>query len=157
ARKAVSSMLEVAPDDLEFRDGEVRVKGVPQMKRTLGEIAHALSGVPGFALPGNIAPGLAAATDFQPPALTYSNGTHVVEAEVDPETGGVRLTRYVVVHDCGRMINPMISIETIEEFTSMSQSCCRHALASATWCATTVTQMRARDVGPQTEVENPQR
>jgi carbon-monoxide dehydrogenase large subunit len=108
ARKAVSSMLEVAPDDLELRDGEVRVKGVPQMKRTLGEVAHALSGVPGFALPSNIAPGLAAATDFQPPALTYSNGTHVVEAEVDPETGSVRLTRYVVVHDCGRMINPMM-------------------------------------------------
>ena len=108
ARRAVSTMLEVAPDDLELRDGEVRVKGVPQMKRTLGEVAHALSGVPGFALPGNIAPGLAAATDFQPPALTYSNGTHVVEAEVDPETGGVRLTRYVVVHDCGRMINPMM-------------------------------------------------
>jgi aerobic carbon-monoxide dehydrogenase large subunit len=108
ARRAVSTMLEVAPDDLELRGGEVRVKGVPQMKRTLGEVAHALSGVPGFALPGNIAPGLAAATDFQPPALTYSNGTHVVEAEVDPETGGVRLTRYVVVHDCGRMINPMM-------------------------------------------------
>jgi aerobic carbon-monoxide dehydrogenase large subunit len=108
ARKAVSTMLEVAPDDLELRDGEVRIKGVPQMKRTLGEVAHALSGVPGFALPGNIAPGLAAATDFQPPALTYSNGTHVVEAEVDHETGSVRLTRYVVVHDCGRMINPMM-------------------------------------------------
>src|SRR5262249_47780496 len=108
ARKAVSSMLEGAPDDLELRDGEVRVKGVPQMKRTLGEVAHALSGVPGFALPGSIAPGLAATTDFQPPALTYSNGTHVVEAEVDPETGSVRLTRYVVVHDCGRVINPMM-------------------------------------------------
>ncbi|MEA2945369.1 MAG: aerobic carbon-monoxide dehydrogenase large subunit, partial [Alphaproteobacteria bacterium] len=43
-----------------------------------------------------------------PPALTYTNGTHVVEAEVDAETGGVRLTRYVIVHDCGRMINPMM-------------------------------------------------
>jgi aerobic carbon-monoxide dehydrogenase large subunit len=108
ARKAVSTMLEVSADDLELANGEVRVKGVPQLKRTLAEVAHALSGVPGFALPGNIAPGLAAATDFQPPALTYTNGTHVVEAEVEIETGGVRLTRYVVVHDCGRMINPMM-------------------------------------------------
>jgi aerobic carbon-monoxide dehydrogenase large subunit len=108
ACKAVSTMLEVAADDLELVDGEVRVKGVPRLKRTLAEVAHALSGVPGFALPGNIAPGLAAATDFQPPALTYTNGTHVVEAEVEIETGGVRLTRYVVVHDCGRMINPMM-------------------------------------------------
>src|SRR4029077_705590 len=94
--------------DLELIDGEVRLKGVPQMKRTLAEVAHALSGVPGFALPGNMAPGLAAAADFQPPALTYTNGAHVVEAEVDGETGGVRLTRYVIVHDCGRMINPMM-------------------------------------------------
>jgi aerobic carbon-monoxide dehydrogenase large subunit len=108
ARKVVSAMLEVSADDLELVNGEIRVKGVPQMKRTLAEVAHALSGVPGFALPGNISPGLAAATDFQPPALTYTNGTHVVEAEVEPETGAVRLTRYVVVHDCGRMINPMM-------------------------------------------------
>jgi carbon-monoxide dehydrogenase large subunit len=108
ARRAVSTMLEVAADDLELIDGEVRLKGVPQMKRTLAEVAHALSGVPGFALPGNMAPGLAAAADFQPPALTYTNGAHVVEAEVDGETGGVRLTRYVIVHDCGRMINPMM-------------------------------------------------
>jgi aerobic carbon-monoxide dehydrogenase large subunit len=108
ARRAVSTMLEVAADDLELIDGEVRLKGVPQMKRTLAEVAHALSGVPGFALPGNMAPGLAAAADFQPPALTYTNCAHVVEAEVDGETGGVRLTRYVIVHDCGRMINPMM-------------------------------------------------
>jgi carbon-monoxide dehydrogenase large subunit len=108
ARQAASTMLEVAADDLELVDGEVRLKGVPQMKRTLAEVAHALSGVPGFALPGNMAPGLAAAADFQPPALTYTNGAHVVEAEVDGETGGVRLTRYVIVHDCGRMINPMM-------------------------------------------------
>jgi carbon-monoxide dehydrogenase large subunit len=40
--------------------------------------------------------------------MTYTNGSHVVEAEVDPETGQVRLMRYVVVHDCGRMINPMM-------------------------------------------------
>jgi aerobic carbon-monoxide dehydrogenase large subunit len=108
ARQAVATMLECAADDLELLGGEVRLKGVPQMKRTLAEVAHALSGVPGFALPGNLLPGLAAACDFQPPALTYTNGTHVVEAEVDAETGGVRLTRYVIVHDCGRMINPMM-------------------------------------------------
>ena len=74
----------------------------------LAEIAHALAGVPGFALPGGLPPGLAAAVDFEPPALTYTNGTHVVEAEVDPDTGRGALLRYVVVHDCGRVINPMM-------------------------------------------------
>ena len=82
--------------------------GVPDLKRSIAEIAHALSGVPGYALPGGLPPGLAAAVDFEPPSMTYTNGTHVVEAEVDPATGAVRLIRYVVVHDCGRVINPMM-------------------------------------------------
>ncbi len=103
-----AALMEAAADDMELVGGEVRVKGVPGMKRSIAEIAHALSGVPGFALPGGLAPGLAAAVDFEPPSMTYTNGTHVVEAEVDPATGAVRLNRYVVVHDCGRIINPMM-------------------------------------------------
>ncbi|HUF81330.1 MAG TPA: xanthine dehydrogenase family protein molybdopterin-binding subunit [Burkholderiales bacterium] len=108
ARQAAAILLEVMPGDLELVDGSVRVKAAPEKKRLLGEIALALGGVPGFALPGGLPPGLAAAVDFEPAALTYTNGTHVVEAEVDIETGAVRLNRYVVVHDCGRIINPMI-------------------------------------------------
>jgi len=107
ARQAAATMLEVAPDDLELSGGVVRVKGA-DLKRTLGQIANALSGVAGFPLPASIKPGLDAAVDFAPPAITYTNGSHVVEVEVDPETGAVKLTRYVVVHDCGRMINPML-------------------------------------------------
>jgi carbon-monoxide dehydrogenase large subunit len=107
ARQAAAAMLEVAPDDLELVDGLVRVKGA-DLKRTLGQLAHTLSGVAGFALPANITPGLSASVDYQPPAITYTNGSHVVEVEVDSETGIVRLLRYVVVHDCGRMINPMM-------------------------------------------------
>src|SRR6185503_4065504 len=102
AKLVASAMLEVAPDDLEIVDGEVRVRGVPGMKKSLGEIAHALSGVAGFSLPAGVTPGLAASNDFVPPAITYTNGTHICEVEVDPETGHVRLTRYIVVHDCGR-------------------------------------------------------
>jgi aerobic carbon-monoxide dehydrogenase large subunit len=107
-KKTAAALLEVSPDDVELAGGAAQVKGVPGMKRTIAEIAHALSGVPGFALPGGLAPGLAASVDYEPASMTYTNGTHVVEAEVDPATGMVRLNRYVVVHDCGRIINPMM-------------------------------------------------
>jgi len=107
-KQTAATLLEASADDMELVGGVVRVKGVPGMKRSIAEIAHALSGVPGFALPGGLPPGLAAAVDFEPSSMTYTNGTHVVEAEVDPVTGAVRLNRYVVVHDCGRIINPMM-------------------------------------------------
>jgi carbon-monoxide dehydrogenase large subunit len=107
-KQAGASLMEAATEDMELAEGAVRVKGVPGMKRSIADIAHALAGVPGFALPGGLPPGLAATVDFEPPSLTYTNGTHVVEAEVDPATGAVRLVRYVVVHDCGRVINPMM-------------------------------------------------
>jgi len=107
-RKAAAAMLEVAPEDLELVDGMVRVKGVPEMKRSLAEIARVFNGVPGFALPGKLPPGLDATVELEAYGLTYTNGAHAVEAEVDIETGAVRLNRYVVIHDCGRVINPMI-------------------------------------------------
>jgi len=107
-KQTAATLLEASADDMELVGGVVHVKGVPGMKRSIAEIAHALSGMPGFALPGGLPPGLAAAVDFEPSSMTYTNGTHVVEAEVDPVTGAVRLNRYVVVHDCGRIINPMM-------------------------------------------------
>jgi carbon-monoxide dehydrogenase large subunit len=108
AIKAAAEMLEASAEDLELKDGAVQVKGVPQMRKTLAQIAHAIGGAPGFALPTGVTPGLAAAIDFPAPALTYCNGTHICEAEVDPETGMIRPIRYIVVHDSGRIINPMI-------------------------------------------------
>src|SRR4029079_15300131 len=71
-------------------------------------IAQGLSGVPGMALPGGMAPGLAASVDFEPQAMSYCNGAHVCEVEVDIATAHVAILRYVVLHDCGRMINPLL-------------------------------------------------
>ena len=59
-------------------------------------------------MPKGIDPGLEAATNFVPDALTYSNGVHAVEVEVDPGTGEVTFLNYVVVSDCGTLINPMM-------------------------------------------------
>ena len=108
AIKAAAELMEASAGDLELVDGAVRVKGVPQMNRSLGEIARVIGGVPGAAILKGVTPGLAAAIDFPSPALTYCNGTHCCEVEVDAETGAVHIIRYVLVHDAGRIINPMI-------------------------------------------------
>jgi aerobic carbon-monoxide dehydrogenase large subunit len=107
-KDAAAAMLNIAAEDIELLGGEARAKFMQGQVLTLGEIARSLSGVPGLALPGNLPPGLAASIDYQPQAMAYNNGAHVCEVEVDAETGQVALSRYVVVHDCGTMINPMM-------------------------------------------------
>jgi carbon-monoxide dehydrogenase large subunit len=64
--------------------------------------------MPGYAMPGGLSPGLEATSYFLPSQSTYCNGTHVAEVEVDPETGAVRIVRYTVAHDSGRLINPLV-------------------------------------------------
>jgi carbon-monoxide dehydrogenase large subunit len=55
-----------------------------------------------------LAPGLEHTAHFTPEQAVYSNGSHVAEVEVDIETGDVKIKRYTVAHDCGRVINPMV-------------------------------------------------
>ena len=108
ALAVAAHLLEASPDDLEMRDGRIEVAGVPGSGVTLRMVAEAVSGVPGYSLPGNFEPGLESMQNFIPPALTYGMGCHAVELEVDIGTCGVRILRYVVVNDSGRVINPMI-------------------------------------------------
>ena len=105
---AGEQMLEAAPDDLELADGAVRLKAAPEKAVPFADIARGLRGQPGYAIPPALTPGLEATVNWKTPAMTYCNGAHVAELEVDPLTGGVSLYRYVVVHDCGRMVNPRI-------------------------------------------------
>ncbi len=108
ALKVAAHLLEVSASDLELRDGRVEIAGAPGSGLTLREVAEAVSGVPGFAMPGKFEPGLESMQSFLPSALTYGGGCHAVELEVDIETCGVRILRYVMVNDPGRVINPMI-------------------------------------------------
>jgi carbon-monoxide dehydrogenase large subunit len=103
---AAAVLLETAPDKLEIRDGMVGEPG-KNIAISLSEIADSLAGAPGYKMPDGIAPGLEAAVNFETSALTYGIGVHAVELEVDRNTGGVKLHNYVVVNDCGRIINPM--------------------------------------------------
>jgi carbon-monoxide dehydrogenase large subunit len=108
ARKLASHLLEAAEEDLEIADGEIRVVGAPQLSVKLGELARILKGAPGYGFPKGIDPGLQADATFRVDQLAYANACHVVEAEVDIETGGVRLLRYVAIQDSGRRVNPLI-------------------------------------------------
>ncbi len=108
ARKLASHMLEAAEEDLEIVDGEVRVVGAPQLAVKLGELARVLKGAPGYGFPPGIEPGLEASSTFRVDQLAYSNACHVVEVEVDIETGGVTILRYIAMQDCGRRVNPLI-------------------------------------------------
>jgi carbon-monoxide dehydrogenase large subunit len=59
-------------------------------------------------LPAEMEPGLEATTFYEPANFTYPFGTHICVVEVDPETGQVRLLRYVAVDDCGNVLNPLL-------------------------------------------------
>jgi aerobic carbon-monoxide dehydrogenase large subunit len=108
AKRLASHILEVDEDDLQLSDGSVHVAGANDMAVSLAELARTLQGAPGYAFPSGQEPGLDATTHFRTDALAYANASHVAEVEVDPETGGIMLLRYVALQDAGRLINPMI-------------------------------------------------
>ena len=105
--KAAGDELEVAEEDLELADGEVRVIGAPSRSISLGELAAKANPLRGAVKPGT-EPGLEATNYFGPERGATSNGVHAMIVELDPETMMVEIQKFVVVHDCGRVINPMI-------------------------------------------------
>jgi aerobic carbon-monoxide dehydrogenase large subunit len=111
-KKAIAiaaAQLEAAPDDLVLEDGRIAVRGAAGRGLTLGDVAAiATAPRPGYALPGSMDPGLEASGYVHVLQSTYSNGAHAAVVEVDPETGTVKVLRYVAVDDCGTMINPMV-------------------------------------------------
>jgi len=106
ARVIAAHELEVAADDVEFRDGAFRVRGVPDRAKTIPEIAF--SAWTAHSLPPDVEPGLEATYVFDPPNFTFPAGTHVCAVELDVETGEVDILKYVAVDDCGNVVNPMI-------------------------------------------------
>ncbi len=108
ARRLAAHLLETAETDLELRNGLFEIKGVPGRGVPLGEIARILRGAPGYAFPEGMTPGLEVSEAWQTGPLAYANTTHVAEVEVDEETGGVELVRYVALQDSGVLINPML-------------------------------------------------
>jgi aerobic carbon-monoxide dehydrogenase large subunit len=104
---AVAHLLEADPADLDIRDGKVFVKGSPDRFRTVAEVAR-ISFLAPMTLPPSIGLGLDATFDFETPPGGWTQSTHVCWVDVDIETGMVHVARYLVVEDCGRMINPAV-------------------------------------------------
>jgi aerobic carbon-monoxide dehydrogenase large subunit len=106
--KIAGHMLEAAPEDLTIDGGTIAVRGAPGRTVTIAEVASLAYRPAGGTLPPGVDPALEATQYYDPPPATFSNGSHVAVVEVDAETGLVTVVRYVVVEDCGRVVNPMI-------------------------------------------------
>ena len=107
ALKLASDAFECSEDDLVIADGKVSIVGIPQKFIRLGELAQRANPMRGAVKPGT-EPGLEATQYFGPPSGATANGVHAVILEIDPLTFELKILKYVVVHDCGTVINPMI-------------------------------------------------
>ncbi|HEX6779291.1 MAG TPA: molybdopterin cofactor-binding domain-containing protein, partial [Ktedonobacterales bacterium] len=125
AAKLAADLLEVSPEDLEFENGMVSVKGAPGKSYSLAALSvasnpirYAYGEVPqlppeplprkGPALASDKEPGLEAIRYYSPPHAAFASGCHAAIVEVDPATGMVKILKYAVVHDCGTVVNPMV-------------------------------------------------
>ena len=106
-----AGMLEISPEDLEILDGVVTPKGVPHKALPLAQIAMKAVMDPSSLPPDTNDGRLEGHERFTGEGITgsgWSGGTHVCTIEVDVSTGRVKILRYVVVEDCGRVINPAV-------------------------------------------------
>lgn len=106
--KLAGVLLQASEAELELEGGRVSVKGAPDRHKTFAELARIAQGMPGFSFPEGITCGLEHTEYFSPVRSTYCNGTHVAEVEVDIRTGYARILGYVVAHDSGNLVNPLI-------------------------------------------------
>ena len=104
--KIASHLLEAAPDDIVLADGSAKVAGTDRTIPIARLAREAYTQTHRFK--GEIEPGLTETGHYDPPG-TFSNACHVAIVEVDVETGHVRVERFVVAGDAGRIINPMIA------------------------------------------------
>jgi carbon-monoxide dehydrogenase large subunit len=102
-----SQLWEVEPADLELVEGAVEAKGVPSRRMPFAQLGLMAYAQPGLAN-ANGSPGVEETFAYLSGEGTWSQSTHCCIVEVDVSTGAVRIDRYVVVEDCGKMINPAI-------------------------------------------------
>ena len=105
--KLAGTILQIPQTDLVLAQGKVFAKNDPTKTITLGDLALRANPLRGAVAPGT-EPGLEATAYFGPDRGTTASGVHAMKIEVDPETMQIKILDYVVVHDCGKVLNPMI-------------------------------------------------
>jgi aerobic carbon-monoxide dehydrogenase large subunit len=106
AKKIAAHLMEAGDGDVEFVNGEFRVKGTDK-KVTFGQVALTAYVPHNYPL-DKLEPGLNETAFYDPTNFTFPAGTYICEVEVDPQTGVVKIDRFTAVDDFGTIINPMI-------------------------------------------------
>jgi carbon-monoxide dehydrogenase large subunit len=104
-KRIAAHMLDCDPSDLALEDGVFRVP-LRNVSLSFAEVAGRAYAPAKY--PAGLEPGLEEITYYDPEAFTFPYGCHLVEVEVDPDTGAVSVERYLAVDDFGRVVNPMI-------------------------------------------------
>jgi aerobic carbon-monoxide dehydrogenase large subunit len=107
ALKLASDLFECSEDDLVIDGGKVSIVGIPEKFVKLGDLASRANPMRGAVEP-DTEPGLEATRYFGPKMGATANGVHAMIVEMDPDTFELKILKYVVVHDCGTVINPMV-------------------------------------------------
>ncbi len=105
--KLAAEHFKAPEDELELEDGFVKVQDIPRQSISLGELAGMANPMRGAVKPGT-EPGLEATNYFGPERGATASGIHAMIVEVNPETMQIDIQKYLVVHDCGKVINPLI-------------------------------------------------
>ncbi len=107
-RAVASELLEVSADDLVMADGHVHVRGDAASRVSLAEVYHAALPGPHSRAPEGTEPGTRELQYFVPPTVTFGAGFIAATVAVDVETGAVTVERMDIIHDSGRLINPIV-------------------------------------------------
>jgi carbon-monoxide dehydrogenase large subunit len=105
-KKIAAHLLEAAPADIEFAGGQFSVRGAPGKSIGFGQVA--LTAYVPHNYPEGLEPGLDETSFYDPSNFCFPFGAHACVVEVEPDTGQVKILRYVAVDDVGNVINPMI-------------------------------------------------
>jgi aerobic carbon-monoxide dehydrogenase large subunit len=111
-RLIAARLLQAAPDQVEFSAGRFLIRSIPERGIDLLSVARAARD------PANLAEGMSPGLDAyiwnKLDVITFPNGCHIAEVEVDPETGCVTLDRYTAVDDFGTVINPLLTTGQVQ-------------------------------------------